>query len=280
MSYGKLSHYGFRIVRRMTSEEIAAAQQEAELEAQRIIEELRKNPIINSIELITINDMQIEMLKTEVTQALYQTVMEENPSLFRGDDLPVESVSWYDAIYFCNKLSEIKDLTPVYSVNGSTSTSDWNYTPHNWKTIDGAVEQDEVADGFRLPTSDEWEYAANGGEGYKYAGSNDIDEVGWYKNNSETKTHPVAQKKPNGYGLCDMSGNVSEWCWDSASYKYSSYKYDSDQHVVRGGAIYDSSSKCEVGKTDDYMSYGKSSHYGFRIVRRMTSEKIAEEQSN
>ena len=210
------------------------------------------------------------MLKTEVTQALYQIVMEENPSKYKGETIPVESVSWYDAIYFCNKLSELKDLTPVYSVNGSTNTADWNYKLHKGIKIEGTIEQNILADGYRLPTSEEWEYAAKGGEEYKYAGSNNIDEVGWYYWNSESKTQAVAQKKPNGFGLYDMSGNVSEWCWD---------KHGSISHVLRGGNYINSYSYCDVSKVDSYMSYSSNSNYGLRIVQRLTSEEIITAQA-
>ena len=99
---------------------------------------------ISDIELITIDDLQIQFLKTEVTQRLYKAVMGENPSYFWGDDLPVEGVSFDDMFYFCNKLSEIKGLTPVYSVNGSTNVADWNYTPHKGKEINSRVEENEL----------------------------------------------------------------------------------------------------------------------------------------
>ncbi len=142
---------------------------------------------------VNIPNRNFAMSKTEVTQNLYTMVMGKNPSAFKGGNLPVECVSWYDAIYFCNKLSEKFGLTPVYAVEGNTVT------------------QNSAENGFRLPTNEEWEYAAKGGEYYKYAGSDNLDVVGWYRNNSGEKTHPVAQKMPNGYGLYDMSGNVWEW---------------------------------------------------------------------
>ena len=167
--------------------------------------------IAGKSKMVEIPNQNFSMLNTEVTQKMYTAIMGENPSYFKGDDLPVENVSWYDAIYFCNKLSEKLGFTPVYAVDGKTNVSSWGYRVHNEKSIEGEITQNLEADGFRLPTNDEWEYVANGGKNYKYSGSDNIGEVGWYYENSGKKTHQVAQKKPNGYGLYDMSGNVDKW---------------------------------------------------------------------
>ena len=121
------------------------------------------------------------MGKYEVTQALWQVVMGSNPSYFKGDNLPVEDVSWDTCQVFINKLN---------SMTGRK---------------------------FRLPTEAEWEYAARGGKnsrGYQYSGSNNISDVAWYDENSESKTHPVGMKQANELGLYDMTGNVEEWCQD------------------------------------------------------------------
>ncbi len=217
--------------------------------------------IFNSMEIkmVDIPDRDFQMINTEVTQKLYTAIMGRNPSWFKGDNNPVECVSEYDAIYFCNKLSEKFGFTPVYAVDGKTDVTTWNYTPHNDNSIRGNVTQNINANGFRLPTSEEWEYAARGGQNYKYAGSNYLDEVGWYSNNSGNRTHPVAQKKANGYGLYDMSGNVWEMCWDVFLYGGSNRSYC-------GGSWYSDAAYCEVdfrGGSDAY----SLSHLGFRLVR-------------
>nr|MCR4939581.1 SUMF1/EgtB/PvdO family nonheme iron enzyme [Treponemataceae bacterium] len=136
-------------------------------------------------------------------------------------------------LYFCNELSRLSGFTPVYSVNGETDVKKWDYVPHKGKSLNGEIDYNPSADGYRLPTIEEWRYAAKGGENYEYAGSYNLDEVGWHQENSGHRTHPVAQKKANGYGLYDMNGNVEECVWcggDGWNGYFSAYGGDAGTH--------------------------------------------------
>lgn len=116
----------------------------------------------------------------QITQKLWKEVMGNNPSKFKGDNLPVEQVRWYDAVEYCNKLSRKDGLNPVYTGSGDSTKCNFN------------------ANGYRLPTEAEWEFAARGGNssrGYKYSGSNNIGEIAWYKDNSKGKIHPIGEKQ-------------------------------------------------------------------------------------
>ena len=197
--------------------------------------------------------------RTEVYQKVYRHVMGVNPSKFDGPYHPVESVSWYDAIYFCNKLSEKFGFTPVYSVDRKTDVATWNYTPHNGDRIRGFITQNTEANGFRLPTVEEWQYAAEGGQNYRYSGSNSFNKVAWYSNFSWDKTtHPVAQKKANGYGLYDMNGNVWEWCWDLIPSGTGRY--------YCGGGYNDDGYSLSCGYSSSSYAYEQYNNRGFRIV--------------
>ena len=180
------------------------------------------------------------MMETQVTQELYQAVMGNNPSHFKGAQLPVEKVSWKDGIKFCNALSERLGLQPAY-----------RWTDYSCELIAGA-------NGFRLPFEAEWEWAAKGGQAFfRYAGSNNLGEVGWYHDNSGERTHPVGQKKPNGYGLYDMSGNVEEWCADDYDNPGEDLSWASNR-VIRGGRWDLNAGACQVS----YRSACES-HWGF-----------------
>ena len=229
----------------------------------------------SSLVMVKVPGKDYSISRTEVTQKLYESVMFKNPSYFCRDNedldedelknlkrntsnYPVENVSWYDAIYFCNKLSAKKGLQPVYAVDGETNVREWDYKPHNEDEIYGEITQNIFADGYRLPTVEEWQYAAKGGEDYDYSGSDDIDKVAWYYDNSNDVTHLVVQKKSNGYGLYDMSGNVSEWCWDSDG---------NDYRYWCGGNYFDDYDDCEVDSRDSDSADYRHYDIGFRLVR-------------
>ncbi|WP_296013312.1 formylglycine-generating enzyme family protein [uncultured Treponema sp.] len=213
--------------------------------------------------MVAVPGKSYSILATEVTQELYKSVMGENPSGFDGEkNLPVECLSWYDAVMFCNRLSEKEKLEPVYSVDGETDVEEWGYSPHKAAEFKPEIKWRKNANGYRLPTVEEWQYAAKGGQNYKYSGSNDLDKVGWYGEIEGLvaigKTHPVAQKAPNSYGLYDMSGNVWEWCWDS---------YSHCKRYNCGGGWNSYAVDCEVGYRNDYFAYYGDVNLGFRIVR-------------
>ena len=173
------------------------------------------------------------MGQTEVTQALWKAVMGSNPSNWKGNTLPVESVSYNDVKDFIGKLNSLTGMT------------------------------------FRLPMEEEWEFAARGGNSsraYKYSGGDNIGSVAWYDGNSGSKTHPVAQKQANELGIYDMSGNVWEWCSSLWCSDYSSSRSGS-YRVYRGGSWFYNARDCRVSNRNHNVSSYRGSTLGFRLAR-------------
>ncbi len=222
---------------------------------------------------VTLSDFYIG--KYEVTQAEYTAVMGSNPSLFKGDDLPVEQVSWYDAIEYCNALSIAEGLTPYYAIDKTTED------PNNTSTSDEVkwtVTCNTSSKGYRLPTEAEWEYAAKGGnqtQGYTYSGSNTLDDVAWYDENSNGTTHTVGTKAANELGIYDMSGNVWEWCWDWYG-TYSSTAETNPQgpasgeyRVIRGGSWYSLDLNCRSSNRYGNFADNRFNYLGLRVARSL-----------
>jgi formylglycine-generating enzyme required for sulfatase activity len=218
---------------------------------------------------------------TEVTQAAYEEVMGVNPSWFsssgRGkqdveglstDRHPVEEISWLAAVTFCNKLSTIEGMRPFYEIAGKdVRVLDWNGT------------------GYRLPTEAEWEYACRSRTTTRYCFGDDeasLVEFGWFRDNSEGRTHPVGEKRPNGFGLFDMHGNVHEWCWDWGGSHYAR-SAASDPHgqgaaadaksgrVCRGGCCYDNSENARSASRKYAVGGLRPQIHGFRLARGQSS---------
>lgn len=210
--------------------------------------------------------------KFEVTQKQYFEIMGENPSYYKGDDLPVETISWIKATEFCNLLSAKEGLQPCYSGKAPKIMCDWN------------------ANGYRLPTEAEWEIACKAGTTTDlYNGKEvtvdqcvpldeNVDEIAWFCANGEDITHIVGLKKPNAFGLYDMNGNVWEWCWDWFVINNSAYKGEAetdpiganagDGRIFRGGSFRAFASY----QRSSYRTFGNPSlpgrkDIGFRVVR-------------
>ena len=201
------------------------------------------------------------MAESEVTQRQYRNLMGSSPSNFKGDDLPVEQVSWFDAVAYCNALSVKEKLPPCYQINGTTV---------GW--ADGVR-----CSGYRLPTEAEWEYAARSPATTVYAGSDSVDGVAWYSSNSGSTTHAVKTKTANGRGLYDLSGNVWEWAWDWYQSNYEALPATDpvgpttmpspSYQVLRGGAWDIAASGARVAQRFYSVPTGRYHGMGFRIVR-------------
>lgn len=193
-----------------------------------------------------------KMDKYPVTQALYEQVINKNPSHFKGEDRPVENISWFDAAEFCNELSRQTGLAEAYEIKGEQ------------------VKRRPGANGYRLPTEAEWEYGCRAGTKGDCYGN--IDEIAWYEKNSGDETHGVGQKKANDFGLYDMLGNVGEWCNDW--YKDYSKKPVIDpvgvengtDRVIRGGSWGISAGIARSARRDGYTPGNRNGNLGFRLV--------------
>jgi formylglycine-generating enzyme required for sulfatase activity len=206
------------------------------------------------------------MGRYEVTQREWLEIMGNNPSHFKGDNLPVENVSWYDAVEYCNRLSEWERLTPAYTINGTDVT--WN----------------KNAKGYRLPTEAEWEYACRAGTITAFStGMNITTNQANYDGNSpyngnaggmyRGKTIPVGSFMPNSWGLYDMHGNVWEWCWDWYGEYSRGVQTDpagpasGSRRVFRGGSWYGAGRYLRSASRGSDGPSGRDGNLGFRLVR-------------
>ncbi|MCL2765570.1 MAG: formylglycine-generating enzyme family protein [Treponema sp.] len=203
--------------------------------------------------------------KFPVTQAEYLEIMGVNPSQHRGAELPADRVSWNDAIEYCNKRSIAEGLTPVYTIEGTNVT--WN----------------RQANGYRLPTEAEWEYACRAGTQTPFYSGSSMEDAGWHRDNSITiingsrsrSTFPVGQKQPNAWGLYDMHGNVLEWCWDWFGSYTAEPKIDPagsassprGARVYRGGCFDFQASWCRSSYRFGNRPAFRMFYTGFRVAR-------------
>jgi sulfatase modifying factor 1 len=185
-----------------------------------------------------------------ITQARYAQVTGQRPSTAQGEQLPVESVSWLDAVRFCNALSQREGLAPAYRVHADVQGAKW----------------DPSADGYRLPTEAEWEHACHAGTtGARYG---PLDEIAWYRGNSHGRMHEVGGRQPNAWGLYDMLGNVWEWCWDLYDAEvYGAYR------VLRGGGWFDEPWSCRASVRRRSHPSFHIDDVGFRIARSILSRR-------
>lgn len=243
----------------------------------------------SEIPVHSVNLSDFNIGKYEVTQKEWTDIMGSNPAIGFGvgDDYPVYNVTWYQIIKYCNLRSIGEGLTPCYTVSSSTDPTDWGIVPTSSDSTWNAATCNWSANGYRLPTEAEWEYASRGGtywpNNYIYSGSNTIGTVAWYWDNSGNTSHIVGTKLSNQLGIYDMSGNVWEWCWDWYGSTYyticnnlgtvtNPYGPDTGTHRgLRSGGSYGDPIYCRVAYRDGYYPYSYSQISGlltgFRVVR-------------
>lgn len=199
-----------------------------------------------------------ELAAFPVTQALYAEITGRRPSAANGDRLPVESVSWWDAVRFCNALSERDGFVPAYRLHREGGDDDEGTERGD------SVEWDRAADGYRLPTEAEWEHACRAGTDGPHYGP--LDEIAWYRANSDERIHDVGGKRPNPWGLHDMLGNVWDWCWDVYDPEvYGSYR------VLRGGGWFDEHWSCRASARRRSHPTFRVDDVGVRVARSLTA---------
>ena len=199
-------------------------------------------------------------------QKLYKRVMNDNPSTYKNPYNPVESISWCEVIHFCNVLSHLEGLEAAYILPSEE---------YEHREFAKRVRWNQEANGYRLPTEAEWEYVAKAGEDYLYAGSDHLDDVGWYEKNSYNRPHMVGDKQPNAWSMYDITGNVFEWVWDSYERFYTQktqvdpvYENSTEsKRMYRGGAWDSPSFMAKVSYRRTAHADYKSENLGFRLVR-------------
>ena len=197
------------------------------------------------------------MGKYPVTQALWEKVKGFNRSVFKGPNRPVENVSWFDAVRFCNQLSQYEGINPAYQIDGTAVICDWN------------------SKGYRLPTEAEWEYCARAGKKFKFSGGDTLRRVAWYAETSLGTTHPVGEKNPNGFGLYDMTGNVWEWVWDwMGRYRKPSLidprgPKKGTLRIERGGGWRHHANRIRISRRSNFDPIYSGDDLGFRLCRNI-----------